>query len=142
MHTDKKVTIEEVMATARSWVGVPYKHQGRSRRGVDCGGLLLCIGRDLGVRLLEPSVEYSMSPDPEIIEKGITDNCTLVSNIDDIRPGDIIHFSFAGEPRHVGMATDIGVIHSWAKPKKVVEHRIDTVWKNRIINIYRPKAII
>ena len=93
MHTEnKKVTTDEVMKVARSWIGVPYKHQGRSRRGVDCGGLLLCIGRDLDVKLLEPSVGYSMSPDPELILKGLLDNCDPIANIDDMKPGDVIPF--------------------------------------------------
>lgn len=141
MHT-KTVTKEEVLKVARTWINTPYRHQGRSRKGVDCGGFLICLGRELGVDLLEPSVEYSMSPDPQLILKGLLDNCYLIPNINNRQPGDIIHFSFAGEPRHVGLSTDIGVIHSWAKPKKVVEHRIDPVWEKRIINIYRPKAII
>ena len=30
----------EIVAAARDWVGVPYRHQGRTRNGIDCIGLL------------------------------------------------------------------------------------------------------
>ena len=130
-------TKEELVLQARTWLGVPYKHQGRTRSGVDCGGLLLCVGEELGIQVVHPET-YSMSPDPKLIQASILANCTKV---DSIQPGDVLWFSFAGEPRHVGLASDIGVIHSWAKPGKVVEHRLDEVWLNRLRGIYRPNVV-
>lgn len=38
---------ERVVAEARSWFGVPWQHMGRSRGGVDCGGLLLVVFKAL-----------------------------------------------------------------------------------------------
>lgn len=130
-------TKEEIVFQARTWLGVPYKHQGRSRSGVDCGGLLLCVGEELGMEVVHPAT-YSMSPDPKLIEEAILSNCTKV---DSIQPGDILWFAFAGEPRHVGLATDMGVIHSWARPNKVVEHRLDELWLKRLKGIYRPNKV-
>ncbi len=34
------------VAAARSWIGVPWAHQGRSRAGVDCIGLVVMAARD------------------------------------------------------------------------------------------------
>lgn len=130
----------DIVTTARSWVGTPYLHQGRSRLGVDCGGLLVCVARELNLDIVEFSANYSMSPDPGFILNYIESNAYKISKTER-QPGDIIHFSFAGEPRHVGIASDVGVIHSWAKPMKVVEHRIDSVWEKRIVNIYRYKGL-
>lgn len=120
---------------ARKWLGVPFRHQGRSRNGVDCGGLLVCVAEALGKEIIHPAT-YSMSPDPKLIEEALLANCTKVS---ERQPGDVLWFSFAGEPRHVGLASDIGVIHAWAKPNKVVEHRLDDVWLKRLRGIYRPR---
>lgn len=126
----------EIVETARQWLGTPFVHQGRVRGvGVDCGGLLLGVARDLGMEVDEPPA-YSMSPDPDIIQTMLDRYCVRV-DFSDIQPGDILWFSFAGEPRHVGIASDIGVIHAWAKPGCVVEHRLDEVWMHRLCAVYR-----
>lgn len=36
------------VAAARGWIGVPSRHQGRSRGGVDCIGLVVMAARDCG----------------------------------------------------------------------------------------------
>jgi hypothetical protein len=38
-----------IIAAARSWLGVPWGHQGRTRQGVDCAGLVVLVGRGLGL---------------------------------------------------------------------------------------------
>ena len=58
--------------------------------------------------------------------------------LDAVQPGDVLWLSFAGEPRHVGFATDIGLLHAWAKPGRVVEHRLDAAWRRRIRSAWRP----
>ena len=37
-----------IVAAARTWLGVPWRHQGRTRQGVDCAGLVVLVGRGLG----------------------------------------------------------------------------------------------
>lgn len=133
------ITRLEVQRIARTWLGVPFLHQGRSRQGVDCGGLLLCVGEEAGLSLIHPGT-YSMSPEPNLVLDAITANCDRIALLE-IMPGDVLHFSFAGEPRHVGIASDIGVIHAWAKPKKVVEHRLDEIWLRRLMGTYRVRGI-
>ena len=43
------VTGEAVVAQARTWLGTPWRHQGRSPRGVDCAGLVVLVARALGL---------------------------------------------------------------------------------------------
>ena len=38
-----------IVAAARSWLGVPWRHQGRARQGIDCAGLVVLVGRGLGL---------------------------------------------------------------------------------------------
>lgn len=125
-----------IVAAARAWLGTPFQHQGRLRgKGVDCGGLVIGVGRELGLAIDEPPA-YSMSPDPGLFPSVLVRYCERVG-LADFVPGDILHFSFAGEPRHVGIATDVGVIHAWAKPGKVVEHRLDAIWRRRLRGAWR-----
>ena len=134
------ITPDELIRIARTWLGVPFAHQGRSRTGVDCGGLLICIGRDAGLDIAEPPV-YSASPDPDLIRVQLATHCDEIA-IQDCQPGDVIWLSFAGDPRHVGLVTDIGLLHAWAKPAKVVEHRIDATWQRRIRAAWRPRGLV
>ena len=129
----------DIVAIARTWLDVPFRHQGRNRLGVDCGGLLLCVAADAGLSVSAPDT-YSLSPDPGLIADTLQANCVKLP-FRDQQPGDVLLFSFAGEPRHVGIATDIGVIHAWAKPGKVVEHRLDDLWHHRLRAVYRLKGL-
>lgn len=136
---DKPISRAELVRIARTWLGVPFHHQGRNRSGVDCGGLLLCIGKEAGLEIVPPQT-YSQSPDPDVIETALALHCTRIQ-VRDALPGDVYWLSFAGEPRHVALASDIGIIHAWAKPGMVVEHRIDATWMRRIVSAWRPIGI-
>jgi cell wall-associated NlpC family hydrolase len=39
------VVLNVIVSAARSWLGVPWRHQGRTRQGVDCAGLVVLVGR-------------------------------------------------------------------------------------------------
>lgn len=56
-------------------------------------------------------------------------------------PGDLALFAIEGNPQHVGLLTDyeggLGVIHSYAPSRKVVEHRLDKKWQQRIVKVFR-----
>lgn len=134
------VSPDLIVASARGWLGTPFAHQGRQRGvGADCGGLLIGVARECGLTVPEPPA-YSMSPDPGVIGYLLASYCVPVRRTE-LQPADVLWFAFAGEPRHVGLATDIGVIHAWAKPGKVVEHRLDTCWLNRLRGVYRLREI-
>lgn len=40
---------EQIVIEAKSWLGVPFRHLGRSRRGVDCVGLIICVAHALNL---------------------------------------------------------------------------------------------
>ena len=45
-----RVEVAEILAAARTWLGTPWRHQGRLKGvAVDCGGLILGVGRELGL---------------------------------------------------------------------------------------------
>lgn len=39
----------QIVAVARSWLGVPYLYGGTTRAGVDCSGLVLNVARAVGI---------------------------------------------------------------------------------------------
>lgn len=135
-------TNPDLVTLARTWIGVPFRHQGRNRAGVDCGGLLLAVAADAALDVIAPAT-YSLSPDPQMIADTLQTNCQSVP-LDAVQPGDVLLFSFAGEPRHVGIASELAgqpaVIHAWQKPGKVVEHRLDATWRQRLRAAYRIRS--
>jgi len=40
------------------YIGLPYKHHGRSREGFDCYGLIVAIYADLGFKLMDIEEKY------------------------------------------------------------------------------------
>jgi cell wall-associated NlpC family hydrolase len=44
-----RVDGEQIVAAARAWLGVPWRHQGRTCQGIDCAGLVVLVGRALEI---------------------------------------------------------------------------------------------
>jgi cell wall-associated NlpC family hydrolase len=129
----------DIVAEARSWLGVEWRHQGRSRNGVDCAGLVIevaktCRGSTFDIRNY-PRLAYS-----EMMLKLCRTHMRKVS-VWDAMPGDAMVFGLA-ESRHIGIAGDylfggLSLIHAYLLVGKVVETRIDDVWLARARGCYR-----
>lgn len=56
------IEAEQVVAAAKEWLGTPYLHQAAKKNlGCDCLGLILGVGRELGVDLPDTVPPYSAS---------------------------------------------------------------------------------
>lgn len=132
------------IAEARSYVSpsVRFRHQGRSRRGVDCAGLLLVSMAAIG-RPIQDLASYGREP----LNGGL--RTMLVANLGEpvpktsMRVGDVVMMRFLGAPTHVGLIANhphggLSLIHSFAQVKKVVEHGIDAEWMDHIVEVWRP----
>lgn len=132
---------------ARRYLGVRFAHQGRSKEtGVDCLGLLVCVMRDVGLRLRQRDVEahdrrdYRVFPDVHTLRFHLNQALDVA---DDMRVGDVVLFNVDGRPQHLALIADypvagrFGMIHSYAPMRKVIEHRLDEMWQSRIEQVYR-----
>lgn len=124
-----------VVEAARTYVGVPWRHQGRSRLGLDCAGLLVLAFRDCGRELVDLA-GYTRHPWRDGLLRALGSNFTPVS--EPPQPGDILLFRITREPQHLAIRTDKGMIHSHAGSPGVVEHGMDRYWTDRLIGVYRP----
>lgn len=133
------------IAEARTWLRVPFRHTGRSRRGVDCVGLvavaLAKVGREVADRR-----DYGRDP----VRDGLRE--VLVSHfgepVAEMQPGDVALMRWH-EPMgvrlfcHVGIVTDyplggLALIHAHSQNREVVEHRLAGPWPRRIVEVWRP----
>lgn len=132
------VSVARLINEARAWVGVPFRHQGRSRAGVDCAGLFVCVAGELGLPVPFDRTDYAWEPDDALRQ-------TLETHFqrENARaPGDILLMNMGGTPRHVALWTGESIIHAYTPLGKVVEHRIDDRWARRIVAAYRHPGVI
>lgn len=127
-----------MVSKAREFLGVPYHHTGRSRKAVDCAGLIIAVYDELG-KPLPPIPLYGRDNPPQYLLKYVSQCFELVGGIDAAKPGDILVLRFSKVPQHLAIYTGPTIIHSYENVKKVVEHRLADVWKTRITAVYRHK---
>lgn len=133
----------DVTAAARSFLNVPFRHQGRSRDGIDCVGLVTFgVARALGLSGYDVST-YRRYP-KAIGDVLIEDECAReMTEIDpaEMRPGDVALFWY-GHTRHLAVVADyhaggLSIVHAYEPAGKVIETRLDDVWRRRLCAVYR-----
>jgi len=135
------VTVDELVAAARSYTGVRWHHQGRTRAGLDCVGLIICVLRDLGLSDYDVG-GYGALPDGTM-SKVLRERCILQSPGTEPAPGMIAEMRFEVLPQHLGFIVPyhlggVSLLHVMSlHPRKVTEHRLDDVWRRRIAALYR-----
>lgn len=123
------ITREAIVAAARGYLGVRYQHQGRNRAGMDCAGLIVCVAHDLGVEVGDVC-GYARTPNSDSLRQAVESQAVRVATP---RTGDILLMRFDADPQHLAIMTDVGMIHSYAQARRVVEHSIDAGWARRIV---------
>jgi cell wall-associated NlpC family hydrolase len=145
------VTRQQIVETARSYVGTPYQHQGRLRGvGVDCVGLLVCVARDLGVSKFDFRA-YRRIPDGAQLLAALDQELERLDDWRDARAGDVLvervtermpqHCMIVSERIESEFGVEWTVIHARA-PYGVIEHRLDPWHVRRIHSAYRVRDVV
>lgn len=121
---------------ARSLVGVPYQHQGRSdASGLDCIGLVLAAYKHIGMTFDDVPTDYGRSPRPAVILNAITQHCEQVN---DLQIGDVIVMRMRHHPQHLALYVGNNeIVHSYMSSGCVVCHNLDDNYRRKIYGIYR-----
>jgi len=112
----------EIEELALGLVGVPFRHQGRSRiTGLDCAGVAILIGQELGLTNGFDTVAYSARPNVrQFRETMLAVGCTPLP-ITDAQPGDLMRISIRGWPVHVAvLVSGNRMVHAWSPRKRVL----------------------
>lgn len=76
--------------TARSVIGVPWRHRGVTRTGLDCIGLIIYCAKEAELLAVDFKVEsYSTFPRPELMLKELG---KIANRSSYVRPGGVLLF--------------------------------------------------
>jgi len=133
---------QDYVNSARNWLGVRWVHQGRSRNGLDCVGLILVAARDLGLEI--PDMPgYRRTPDPQKFIGHIFANSNPET---ETVPGHFGVFRDGTQPCHAGIfAEKNGVttlIHAYAGTGIVMEEPFIHDWPRRLFAIRSIKDLV
>jgi len=137
----------DIVEVARSWVGVKYHHQGRSRNGVDCVGLILAVsdGLRIGLHDIDEALRCGRCPPRgNDLLRHLRAQLIEVDGIDR-HAGDVLAFWVnpkSKRPQHLGIMSDSGqFIHVETFVKRVVEQPMESWWTERIVGIFRMPGV-
>ena len=113
-----------------SWLGVPYRGGGTTRRGVDCSGLTSAIYSKVYRRELERNSDDQRKKDCKKVKKG------------KLREGDLVFFHNGRKKKH---ATHVGVylkdrkfIHASTSRGVIISTLDEDYWKKHWLSGGRP----
>jgi len=134
------MTPEAIIAAARSAIGTPFRHQGREvGKALDCAGLAIHVAAAVGADY-QDSLGYAARPSGGLLEAALDAQAGLV-RVFEVQPGDLLLMRFSGDPQHLALYAGDTIIHAFAAGRKVCEHRLDDVWRARIVRIYRFRGV-
>lgn len=137
------MTRDEILVAARAYVGVRFKLRGRSRMGIDCIGLLIAVGRDLGQEI-EDVEHYRIGLEDSRVLRQMIEAQSDEGAINCIKTGSIVMLKQSGMPMHCGIAVLDGgeamLIHSNIRAKAVVEQPMRAFWSD-IVSVREFKGV-
>lgn len=139
-----------IVAFARTWVGVPWTHQGRSRAGVDCAGLLEMIGREFGMPVPE-TADYPRTADGVALRAACARYLSPIP-VRAMQPADVVllHFPLAEYESHLALVVDhphrgLGLLHALNEKTgrgRVIEHGLDATWRARVASAFSFPGVV
>lgn len=129
---------DQIIADARSYLGVRWLHQGRTRAGIDCVGLVIEVSK----AVLGWSFDVTGYP-RHAKDETMLDTCRqrmVEVRRSQVLPGDVLVMAFAHQ-RHMaivgGEPGALTVIHAYVVNRQVVEQRLDAPWMARVVGCFR-----
>ncbi|HHW12981.1 MAG TPA: C40 family peptidase [Firmicutes bacterium] len=122
---------------ARQFLGIPYRHGGRDREGLDCVGLVHLFYRELGIKVPDTDGRpYSTDwykKDPERLLRGLLQVGRPVDlKTEPLQPLDLVYFRMGGAITHAGVMIDQHSFLHVLTRKTVQISSLNPAWKRRL----------
>lgn len=112
-----------IVTEARSLIGVPFRHRGRTRDGLDCAGVIAYVRR-MALGASDDFTSYTETPTEETVARELG-RVAMAIPPEEARPGDVVVLRFNGAATHLGILTRDAVIHADRVDGGVVEIRAE-----------------
>ena len=136
MPSSRILTPADIVETARSWLGTRWVHQGRTRAGVDCCGLVIKIAHELKLSDYDTR-NYARRTAGDAFVQHFTDAGLIPKRRFSL--GDVIVTTDSHFPCHCGIVSEHRgephFIHAFALRRQVVEEPL-SFWKPKIFAIF------
>lgn len=134
----------DVVRIARSWLEVQWVHQGRTRKGIDCAGLIVMVAREL--KLSDYDVQGYPRRPKEYSFMQHFDGPMRKKRIAEAEPGDVLLFRDGRFPCHATVVGEddgeLTIIHALASARKVKEEVLTQGdWLQRRIACFEFKGL-
>jgi NlpC/P60 family putative phage cell wall peptidase len=131
-------TRTDIIAAARGWIGMPFRHQGRLKGvGVDCVGLVIGVARELGIADVDHRT-YERRPDSHTVARMLARHMRRKPDAARL-PGDVLLLAAPLIPCHMGILTERdgtpSLIHAWVTAGRCEEHVLG-YWALRIRGVF------
>ncbi|WP_082143738.1 NlpC/P60 family protein [Nitratireductor soli] len=133
---------QRIVAVARGFDGVAYRHQGADRHGCDCLGLVRAVWRELyGFDAEAPPAYGPAWADPSGVETLLNAASRHLQPrpIAAMAAGDVLVFRWRPglAAKHCGILTaDDRMIHAYESAGRVAEGHIADAWRRRIAGVF------
>jgi cell wall-associated NlpC family hydrolase len=134
---------DEVVAEARRWLGVPWRHQGRTRAGVDCAGLVVMVARALGLADYDTFGYSRRAHGQAFVEhfRAAMDGIRVA----EAELGDVLVFADHAYPCHCGFLTEKfeqpHLLHAHISRRQVVEEPYIGEWPAKVRFAFRFRGV-
>ena len=131
---------DDIIAKAKEYVDVRYKHLGRSILGLDCIGLIIRVANDLGITDYD-TVGYSRRPNLAEFHRELKNELVAIP-LASLGNGDVVLMNEPRWPCHVGFYEvdekgEAYIIHAWAVPRRVLREKVGPARRQKFIRAYR-----
>jgi hypothetical protein len=134
-----------IVEEARKLLGTRWKHMGRTENGIDCVGLIITVGRRLGLHDYPDDVTYTRQSMGHDLIQPFVRHGERVPNLIGLKDGDILIMKDMLFPHHTGFLASTGdtktIIHACVFRGAVVEDTmVEDDWK-KVITAFRFKGL-
>lgn len=132
--------VRRIEDAASELLGIPFQHLGRSRRGLDCVGVLVTVASEVGLSDYDIRTYSHRARGHELL--GYFGAQMDHISMRDLSAGDVLVTRDEDEalPCHCGIVVrrpgGLGFIHAWARRRRVVESLLSE-WLPWAVRAYR-----
>lgn len=132
---------EDFHKHAHKYIGVPFRHQGRTDRGMDCVGLVVRCAMDCGYDKYKPFA-YGRWPRLSVLQGVLKEHFgDPVDRYPQINDVVLMRLWRGAKPSHVGIITThpngLGIIHAYGAIRKVKHQPFTDEMMQRVAGVYQ-----